>query len=253
MPHPVHVFCAVERKLTDYRPPVLPSLGDALAVHATSGSRTPELVSAALAAAPWCAVLLLAEQPLSPAEAGALLPLLPDSTLFLQGGLDLDPTRIIAALRLRAAPAASDLCAYLRLRRLPGELITAVEDALAGRESEIESEQAASDPNRSTINRRLAEYGPLRARSWRALLRVLQFTTHVTAPAQQGAVDEEFDSRTFRARSQDLVGLAPRPALGTPGWEWKLEAALRRHRYVTWPGATRRSSAALAAPVLVET
>lgn len=243
MPHPVRVFCAVARKLTDHRPPTLPSLGDALAVQAAPASRAPEVASAALAAAPWCAVVLLAEQPLSSTEAGALLPVLPDTTTILQGGLDVDPAQILAALRLRKPPTAADMGDYLRLRGLSRDLVAAVEDALAP--------QPAS-AHRSILNRRLGEFGPLRARSWRALLRVLQFTTHVTGSVEQAAGEDGCDSRTFRARSQDLVGLSPRRTLETPGWEWKLEAALRRHGYIPWPTSTRRRSAAFTAPVFLE-
>ena len=105
MPSPVHVFCAVARELTDCRPPTLPSLGDALAVLATPGSRAPDLVAAAVTAAPWCAVVLLAEQALSATETAALLPVLPRTTTTLSGGLDIDPLCILAALRQRKVPS----------------------------------------------------------------------------------------------------------------------------------------------------
>ncbi len=221
---------------------------------AASGSRAPEVVSAALVAAPWCAVVLLAEQPLSVTEAAVLLPILPHATMILQGGLDVDPARIVAALRLRQAPAAAEVCDYLRLRRLPRALIAAVEDAIASRESESESEseKVASGPHRSSINRRLAEFGPLRVRSWRALLRLLQLETPISVSAEQAAWDAGTDPRTLRLRAEEFFGVGARPALDTPGWEWKLEAALRRHGYVAWPSPTRRSSAGLAMPVVVE-
>jgi hypothetical protein len=214
------------------------------------------MVSAALTEAPWCAVVLLAEQPLSVTEAAMLLPILPRTALILHGGLDLDPTRILAALRLRQVPAAAEVCDYLRLRRLPRALIAAVEDALAAREGEGEDEDEDEDgkiaaaPHRSTINRRLAEFGPLRARSWRALLRLLQFEAPVSLSGEQAAWDAGLDPRTLRARAEEFVGIGPLPALDTPGWEWKLEAALRRHGYVAWPSRTRRSSSAMRMPVV---
>lgn len=230
MPSPVHLFCAEARSLTEYRPPTLPSLGDALVLLAGPAGRTPAAVASAICAAPWCAVVVLRDG----TDPGNLLPLLPRTPPVLDGNLGISPGEIIAALERRPVPGATDLLDYLLLRGLASELVAAVHEALSPPRDAAE---------RGSLNRRLADYGPMRARSWRALLQILQFTSR---PAE----DSGADSRTFRARSQDLVGLAPRRVLETPGWEWKLEATLRRHDYIPWPAPTRRSSAAFTAPVL---
>jgi hypothetical protein len=236
MPSPVHIFCAEARRLTEYRSAVLPSLGDAFAVLAGPAVGAPSTVAEAVAAAPWCAVVLLSRPLPIPPEARVLLSVLPETAPILSGDLTTPPAQIAAAIRQRPVPAATSLLAYLRRRRLAGELVVAVEEALAGGPASTQG---------SRLNRRLSRFGPLRARSWRALLQILQFTSQ---PTEEAGVD----SRTFRARSQDLVGLSPRWVLDTPGWEWKLEAALRRHGYVPWPSVTRRSSAKFTAPVLRE-
>lgn len=257
MPNPVHVVCAVAKRLTDYRPPVLPSLGDALAVLAAPASRVPELVSQALTASPWCAVVLLTEEFLSAPDVMALMPILPRTTIVLAGGIGVDPTTLHAALQLRGTPDAAEVSGYLRLRQLPRALIGAVEDALASPESE--SEKVASGPHRSSINRRLAAFGRLRAADWRALFRIIQATGRsplheatTSISTERAALATGTDPRTLRAKTKELLGVRARPALDTPGWEWKVEAALRRHGYLPWPSPTRRSSAGHAMPVFLE-
>lgn len=198
--------------------------------------RTPAAVTSAIDAAPWCAVVVLRDEAVTGSASRGLPPFLPRTTPILDGNLAISPGEIIAALERRPVPRATDLLDYLLLRGLASELVAAVHEALSPQRDGVE---------RGSLNRRLSEFGPLRARSWRALLQILQFTSHPAA-------DSGADSRTFRARSQDLVGLAPRRVLDTPGWEWKLEATLRRHDYIPWPAPTRRGSAAFTAPVLHE-
>lgn len=248
MPHPVHVFCAITRRLTDFRAPVLPSLGDALAVHAAPAARVPELVCEALAAAPWCAVVLLTEQALSGTEVASLLRILPSIIVSVDGGLQAEPASITTQLRLRGAPSREELVGYLRRRGLTRGLIAAIEDALATRENQ----KVVRSPHPSSINRRLAAFGPLRAADWRALVGLLQFEAPASISAERAALEAGADPRTLRARTEELLGVSAHPALDTPGWEWKVEAALRRHGYVPWPAPTRRGSAGCAVPMLME-
>lgn len=67
---------------------------------------------------------------------------------------------------------------------------------------------------------------------------------------EQQAWSTGADPRTLRGWSTELLGVDARAVLETPGWEWKLEAMLRRFGYVTWPGASRRASGAVRQPAL---
>lgn len=252
MPNPIRVFCAVARRLIDYRPPEIPSLGDALAVFGAPASRNPELVSQALTVAPWCAVVLLAEQPLSALDAAALLAILPRTTIVLAAGIAVDPAKLHAALQVRRTPDSTEVSDYLRLRQLPRALIAAVEDALGSPESKCPSGNGPSGPHRSSINRRLAAFGPLRSADWRALFRIVEIEAPVSISTERAALEAGTDPRTLRAKTKELLGVSARPALDTPGWEWKVEAALRRHSYLPWPSLTRRGSAGRAMPCWME-
>ncbi|MBK6423156.1 MAG: hypothetical protein IPI92_15935 [Gemmatimonadetes bacterium] len=48
----------------------------------------------------------------------------------------------------------------------------------------------------------------------------------------------------------ELCGIDLAVAASCPGWEWKVEAMLRRHGLVAWEAPTRRRSGVLEQPVL---
>src|SRR5690606_7307193 len=77
MPHPLRALCAVSRTLVPSQPGVLPSLGDALVMELQRAARHPPLVAEAVRAAPWCAVVVLVEGTVPPAELARSLPHLP--------------------------------------------------------------------------------------------------------------------------------------------------------------------------------
>ena len=261
MPHPVRVLCAVRRSLVPYQPDVRPSLGDALVIDAEHGALAPAFVGEALQAAPWCAVVLLIRGPLGAREFSILHRELPLSTAAVHGGCESNGQALSDAVRNRGTPSIAGLLAYLARRGLSRPLIDAVDDALRlsdfdyDSDSDSDSDSGYDQPKpasmRRAINRHLAECGPLRVGHWRRLVRLLAFSE---APSTQGldqrAWEVGFDPRTVRTWAAELLGTDLSAPAECPGWEWKVEAVLRRHGYVPWVEQTRRRSGALARPLL---
>jgi hypothetical protein len=255
MHDPVRVLCAASGGLEPRQTTVLPSLGDALVFHATRAAGAAAAVHFACAQAPWCARVLLVEASLSVTEVATLVQLLPARALACLGGFESDKQTMFEAIRRRGAPDHCGMIDYLRSRRLPRDLIWSVEDALALAEADLEPTTDASRksvrPTQRTLNRHLSRYGPFRVSDWRRIQALLELT-EVPSPVsfEQRCWERQHDPRTFRDWLAQYVGVEPRPALATPGWEWKVESALRRHGYVSWPGASRRGSQAHQRPVL---
>src|SRR5690606_30837289 len=118
-------------------------------------------------------------------------------------------------------------------------------------DTDTDTATVTSPRSRSALNRRLAAFGPLRCRGWHAFIRLLRVSESPDAePVERQAWSMGTDPRTLRSWRAELLGVDARVTRETPGWEWKLEAMLRRFGYLSWPGASRRASGALRQPTL---
>ncbi|MBK7351674.1 MAG: hypothetical protein IPI92_17620 [Gemmatimonadetes bacterium] len=161
------------------------------------------------------------------------------------------PEALTDAVRRRGAPSISEILAYLDRRRLSRTLIGAVDDALRLSDSDSDSDHPKPASLRRTTNRHLAEFGPLRVGHWRRLARLLALTEGPSsAGLDQRAWEAGLDPRSARAWAVELCGIDLAVAASCPGWEWKVEAMLRRHGLVAWEAPTRRRSGILEQPVL---
>ena len=258
MPHPLRTLCAVSRTLVPWQPGVLPSLGDALVMDLRRAARHPGAGAEALRTAPWCAVVVLVEGTVPPADLAMALPHLPRGAAALVGSLEGETERLFQAIRRRPQPLGTDLLVYCATRGLPRELRAALEDLLAlpdtdtYTDTDTDTGPVAPPPSRSAHHRRLAAFGPRRCREWHTMIRLLRVSESPGGGSvEQRAWSTDTDPRTFRGWSAELLGVDARAVLETPGWEWKLEAMLRRFGYVTWPGASRRASGAVRQPALI--
>lgn len=250
MPSLLTVLCPTTGPLEPFSDHILPSLGDALIVDLGRARYQGEKLLHAVRAAPWCAVCLHSEDPLPPEVFGPFFAILPRHLAVLPGTTELTPKSLTDALRRRPLPDTTDLLDYLRLRRLDRRLIAAIEDALGRTDSDSDSANV-NHRTRSSINRQLAQFGPLRTTHWRALFRLAPILESPEKSLEQTAWAQDLDPRTLRNRVAQLLGQGAAGTLDCPGSEWKLEAALRTHHYVARPAATRRRSADLATPLAV--
>jgi len=252
MPSSLTVLCPTAGPLEPFSDQTLPSLGDALIVDLARARYQGEKLLRAVRAAPWCAVCLHSKDPLPTEVFGPILAILPRHVAVLPGTTVLTPRTLTEALRRQPLPEPIDLLDYFRLRQLDRRLIAAVEDALGLPDSDSDSDSDSTKlarRTRSSVDRQVARFGPLRTAHWRALFRLLPILESSERSAERSAWSHGLDPRTLRGRVVQLIGRDASSALDCPGWEWKLEAALRTHRYLPWPRATRRRSAEVTTPV----
>lgn len=245
----MQVLGVASRALTPHSSNRLPSLGDALVVHLNRAAGAPDIVREALDVAPWCAVLLLVKGALTTAELATTWHVLPRNAPLLSGGFETPVVDMIECIRRRPAPRPQDLVRYLEKRNLSRSFRLAVEDAYQ-LDDVIASEvgtgpEAPHSPRRarSTLNRHLMSFGPFRCREWHAFLRFL-WASEVPgeSPLAQRAWAIGYAPRTLRSWGSYFLGLEAPNAMKTPGWEWKLEAVLRRFGYLSRTGEGQRPS-----------
>lgn len=230
-----------------------PGLGEALVLRLESGRVASEAIWRARLSAPWCAWMAVAQTPLPPQTLAALLPALPRNTVVLlrPSGLTLCGD-LVTALRSRAPPSQDSILGYLTRRGLDPDFVAAVARlfARAGSPARGAWRRGASP---TALNRRLARHGAIRVNDFRQLLPLFAFCERLEPVGfEQRAWECGRDPRTIRHRLRSLFGVDAQVALSTPGWEWKLEALLRRHSYLPWATSSRRTSGHHRRPVLAE-
>lgn len=146
------------------------------------------------------------------------------------------------AIRGRTPPAPDTLVRYIRRRTERGDAVPAL---LAC----FEPPGLAPALSESTLARHLRDFGEYTARDWRSLNRLLLATGRAPTALERVAHALGLDPRTLRADARRFLGEYASQAAEWPGWEWKLEAALRRGGYplrstprTTPPTARHRSA-----------
>ena len=187
---------------------------------------------------PWCPVVVLipADDPID-ARALQLLLRAGATTAGALGASasELTPAAVIAAADARPAPNAGDLArqAAKRIGRPGVEPLLCACFARAWNDPTPSQLFTGSD---DTIQRRLREVGPLRPRDWTIIARLVRFVHAARADTGSSrlriAADCRIDYRTIRTRTRGLLGRSVEAAVSLAGWEWLVEAALRRSGYV---------------------
>jgi hypothetical protein len=98
-----------------------------------------------------------------------------------------------------------------------------------------------STPETPAQRRDLRRLGPLGPSDWRTVSTLLRATERAVASLETMAWESGMDPRTFEDRARHYLGLGPADAARIPGWEWKLEAVLRRFGYVFEPGGDQHA------------
>ncbi|MBK9066859.1 MAG: hypothetical protein IPL76_08225 [Gemmatimonadetes bacterium] len=193
---------------------------------------------------PWCPTCLLLADERIPlrwldALAGSRRQF---GTLRLTRDQPATPSAIQCAIRDRTPPTPDTLVRYIRRRTGRSEPVAALLTC-------FERSDLAPALSDSTVARHLRDFGKYSARDWRALHRLILATSRVATALERLAHLLGLDPRTLRADTHRLLGDLSSHATAWPGWEWKLEAALRRGGYplrstprATPPTARHRSA-----------
>jgi hypothetical protein len=82
------------------------------------------------------------------------------------------------------------------------------------------------------VSRRLLALGPLGVRDWRWLFQLARLSGAGQVPIEELARRHGVGARSFRAQVQRYTGVATKSFREWVGWEWVIEAALRRWGYL---------------------
>ncbi len=232
----LQLLAGIPPVLSPWRGQAHPPLGTAMVVPLSLVETLQEELAAAVNRWPWCPVVLVADRPTLGRELLnlVLLTLPRNPAIFPATTARAHPPELLrAAIRSRSPVTPDEVVDFLARRGLGRSLQGTVALAL-GEERDDLNEQLLESPARSVGDCRLGQLGPS---DWRAVITLLHATERMMASLEAMAWEYGMDPRTFEDRARRYLGLGPADAARIPGWEWKLEAVLRRFGYVHDPGA----------------
>jgi hypothetical protein len=188
---------------------------------------------------PWCACCLVLTDPRVEPELMAALHhgRRQVARLVPRHGAAPDAAGVRTAVRQRDLPNHFTLVAYVTRR---GAAEADIRDAL---EYCLNTDANGDGLSRSALSRRLHGFGRWTARDWRTLARLIRILHYAEGSMDAVGWQAGMDPRTLREQCARYLDATPSQALGLPGWEWKLEAALRKGDLVSGqPLAVERSS-----------
>jgi len=181
---------------------------------------------------PWCACCVVLTDPRVEPELMAALHhgRRQVARLVLRQGAAPDANAVRAAVRQRQLPNHITLSAYVARRSNASPEVRSALDYC------LNTEANGDALSRSALSRRLHGFGPLTARDWRAIARVIAVLHHAKGSVEATGWLAGMDPRSLRGQCARYFDASASQALEIPGWEWKLEAALRKAGYVRGEG-----------------
>ncbi|MEO8635602.1 MAG: hypothetical protein ABI587_10045 [Gemmatimonadales bacterium] len=175
---------------------------------------------------PWCPTcLILPDSRLSLESTNRLLEGRRQVGLLIQADLkSASPTDFRNAIRTRAPPNATTLAQYITRRTGHAEVIAVLIDC-------FEPSRLAPGMSRSSVSRKCRDFGVYTGRDWKALHRLIVASDREPTALERLAHLLGLDPRTLREDAHRFLGDRAKHATNWPGWEWKVEAALRTGGY----------------------
>lgn len=209
----------VARRLHD----VSPELGSVALLDAAQRRPTTSDVKSQLDVAPWCPLCILAEQDSSMRSARRL-----PRTCLIYGLSDGDgASSILRAVAARPRPTASDLVEWL-VKRTRHALLSRTLSELFTRPM-LRRHEVSFLPY--SIREQLRQLGSWGALEWQRAAALADLAADRTAVNRIVSADEPVAAET-RRWIHDLLGLSERTFHERYGWEWVLEASLRRSGFL---------------------
>jgi hypothetical protein len=213
-----------------------PPLGTIVLSSADSAQRIASELEPFLSRAPWCIPCLAITDATAAPDVLAAIHGLPGQPVFIREppNPELLPTLALAAVRRRTPPAGRLLADYVA-RRIGWPALRSTLESLLSAAAE---EPATSEVPVRTLRDRLRRLGPLTPRCWRTIGTL----SRIAATASGSGVDTlawraGVCPRSLRTWSRRYLGLSLREFRVNAGWEWVVEAALRKAGYVEAPAA----------------
>ncbi len=182
---------------------------------------------------PWCPVVLVGQTRMLDRAAETVLRQFQIEPLLVHPapeGPPFDPPAILSAVQRREPPSPHEMAQYVVDRTGRTEML----ETLAACFSKARGGDDGG-LSRSTLCRRLSDFGPHKARDWTGLGRVIWSLLQEQRTGRRVARGRGMDPRTLRSHVQHLAGMTYTEASARPGWEWLIESALRRAAYVALP------------------
>ena len=136
------------------------------------------------------------------------------------------------AVRKRARPSALMLAEYVRLRTRGKAVSSALDACLA---AGLSPQENCPISHRSTLGRHLKDFGPLKPHDWMAVGHLVHTQAIVMSSGcrtvEGAALRVGVDPRTLRRRLRRYCGCSYAESKVRLGWEWILEAAMRKFGY----------------------
>ena len=223
---------------TDYslRPAGPLPLGAVLALDMSGGESAFEQAIIWQADAPWCPLALVIRN--VPASASLIKHLahLHDPLAFVPGASSGQfplVEEVIKAVRNRGGPDGEEAFTYVANRLEQGSLRSLFAEA------EAFARPGHPHPAPRYVSRRLRVLGALGVPDWRSLFQLARLSGAGRVPVEELALRHGVGARTFRAQVQRYTGVSISSFREWIGWEWVIEAALRRWGYLDKKVVTR--------------
>ncbi|MFL5402028.1 MAG: hypothetical protein ACJ8BF_04350 [Gemmatimonadales bacterium] len=220
--HPYKVFRPSGTKV--------PELGAIVVCDVRAGQGAFEALLSLAELAPWCACCALLPTGMPMRELMEVLELLPArcSKLPIEPDTNpFDPDPVITAVAQRPSPSPFDIAEYIA-QRIAWSAVIPILAACLGRHEDTRN-------SRSYLSRRLKALPPFTARDWAAVGHLVALRQATRWPAGRLAREHGLDPRTLRAWTSRYLALPWSTVQQLAGWEWIVEAALRRGGYAAEP------------------
>lgn len=143
------------------------------------------------------------------------------------------PTAILTALERRRPPSVPTITGYVVLRLGCHTLRDALIDAMSHQ----------SEPTHArTVRRRLAGLGRWRPWEWHRIAGMALTRSRADLTVDRLAAQAGTEPRSLRRWIRELLGVDPDAFRRWPGWEWIVEAGLRRGGYLAAPAPVHETS-----------
>jgi hypothetical protein len=181
---------------------------------------------------PWCPLVLIVRNTIASVKAIDLLTQLHGPHAFIAGlPNDAYPPvdSILQAVRTRPVPTTKCASAYVAERVGEASLCQLLQEAV-----DLVTQPLSRRPVAAfrRISRHLGAYGPLLAPDWRWLFQLARMSGLGQVTVEELARRQGVEARTFRAQVRRYTGVSTECFRAWVGWEWVLEAALRRWGYL---------------------
>lgn len=217
-----------------------PALGAILLLDATDGTPSSNEVKATLERIPWCPLCLLA-----PPESGIRATRrLPRTCVAFGGESGEIGTEILRAIADRPRPTSSDLVEWLARRTRRPSLGRVLSDLFSGPRLHSRESAAGLPYGMRETMRQLGEWSAL---EWQRAAALAHLAADRTSLVRHLASPDEL-GRGVRQEMRDLLGCTERDFLQRHGWEWVLEASLRRSGFSERRGRSVQPLRSFSAP-----